>query len=109
MDSGCPDSLGESDVLRTISNDPRAGEVEIECGRGSLGHAGHRLPVDTCAGEFRDRPLGMVRAVEELVDVSPVLGKEVGEVAMHGLDIADPEEPLATPAWLLTTATGTPA
>ena len=48
-----PYCLGQPNILGTVTNDPRRGQVEVECLGGGSGHAGHRLSVDAGAGEFR--------------------------------------------------------
>ena len=93
MDGGRTHRFGQSDVLRAVSDHPGGGQVEVERRRGGSGHAGHRLSVDAGVRELWDRPLRMVRAVEELVDVGTVLCEQAGEVAVHLFDIADVVEP----------------
>ena len=96
----------------TVPDYPGGGEVEVE----RLCSGPVPFPASACGqslaacGKFRHCPVGVVRAVEESVDIGPVLLEPLGDVVVDLLYVTDVVEPSgATPAWLVTTATGTPA
>ncbi len=83
----------QSDVLRAIPDHPRGGEIEVERLCGGSCHSGHRLSVVARPCELGHGPVRVVWAIEESVDMGPVLCEPLGDVAVDLFHVTHLVEP----------------